>query len=155
MNREIKFRAYNSKTKEMLIQGNAQDENRSLFWHLWETTSHMSAPMQYSGLKDRNGVEIYEGDIVNFAVKKKICPICSAKEIHSELRIGISKFCPDCGTKVENSDFVEKAEIVFSNGGFVFEYNKTEFSIQNWQTFISECYIEWKEVIGNIHNLNR
>ena len=69
MSREIKFRAWNNRIKEMFPlcpnEWNLGCLNQNEdFWFV----------MQYTGLKDKNGKEIYEGDIIDFG-RDGICEI--------------------------------------------------------------------------------
>lgn len=66
MNREIKFRAWDG--KEMHYNVCINHEQKAIKYGYratdWVEDANAGIPMQYTGLKDRNGKEIYEGDIV-------------------------------------------------------------------------------------------
>lgn len=73
MNREIKFRVYDKDLKRMRYFNSPHDficfdENGNGYYHNMQTGigEWFSGLMQYTGLKDKNGVEIYENDIVKY-----------------------------------------------------------------------------------------
>lgn len=130
----IKFRAWDSENRQMLdvqelnfedcFYGGEMQIKTTMYNDYFD---YREMPlMQYTGLKDKNGVEIYEGDIVK-----------------------IHKHSYYHGFKQE-----EIGEIKFIDGAFGFyrEKSKNEYYFNNLATENAYGELEYYEVIGNIYD---
>jgi hypothetical protein len=74
--REIKFRAWDKENKRMIVFDPLFIGDKGMYWK-----GDLLEPMQYIGLKDENGKEIYEKDIINTA--DGVCLVCWNEKLAS------------------------------------------------------------------------
>ena len=125
--RKLKFRAWDSKTREMIIQGDLDRIDKILTYYELHTHVHV---MQYTGMKDKNGTEIYD------------CDICKVHVFTQELGENL-------GVTEGDHEFIAQIKISDKGEGIILDNGKGSDSGPIWS--YGGMHEESFEVIGNIY----
>ena len=109
--RAIKFRAFDNDKKEMITVFDSDKTDKAIA--LFMNDSQLDL-MQYTGLKDSKGIEIYEGDILNVEgdimevvfTDAAFKPYAHKKKAY-HFMIHIQKYCEVVGNIYENKELLD------------------------------------------------
>ena len=133
--RTIKFRAWDG---EQMVSPDYIGRDGRAYWKANSILTSSERVMQFTGLLDKNGKEIYEGDIVRTGVY--------TDRTYSNQKKGI-KHIGYVEYSIGEGDFADGIHKQFSGEWRVIkpDFYKSIYTCGNWGDFF-EC-----EVIGNIH----
>jgi len=127
MTREIKFRAWLKTNKIMTEIDKIDFINNEVAFGFYEGSIDAVELMQYTGLKDKNGKEVYEGDLFYYTCPRECLErLCKITYCPDKMGIEVVQIC-------ENE---EEPIWAFVDG---------------WETYETAKYLTTIEIIGNIY----